>query len=1242
MMYIYLAAYGMTMARAVAAGEPAPAPAVGLEHMDAGRGGDIGPLDAIQYGFKHKHSDVTQDQHDMDTNDDKDRNQSDEYPHGHNQERTDMATHDQYQNQLNGTRASYMEKHAAADGDADQSRRSAANREEEDIDMDRDDTGCNVNHGEHMQLDLEKPDAQSDSDPEPLDASRHSFKHKRADATHDQHDTKDGRDQSQFNETPYDQHQEQTDVAEHDPYLNQIGRTRGSYEEKPATTDESHGHLDTMNMARLGLRVLDQEVLHRRFRRLQARRQDYEIWLWAGGIAEENNTDWELFCRYAELHPPLSPDERHIAPLRRRDYTVHSLAEDIVRYLDGIWENGNMVVAEHIATQLYRYGTLSPKEHPMGKVFRWVAMQVMPYVDTGLPDEELTPATEEYLAWAMGEMLRIGGKHVKAVRAHKARTMAATSRPLNHAPVEPRGAPTSPCMQEPETAPDLAPTDAPAIERNSTFPPEQPCVQGPSWTPPESNHATDSGLRQMHPGNDTTEKHTNETPEDEQDTHVLMANSHRRDRHRSRSPRRPPARDTHRGAPSAATSSTGTEPVPPWRRPADEPTPPERLPPWRRGGNPPHRHAYAVECERQSRRLETHDVTAAAREPAGEWRINAPWRRAREAAQPAPTAKPRVPIFLPAASSARAPAESSPETVVYVEEIMEEELPESDPNVDPTESDRRVAQDLLARMREVEMELGEEEDPPVFDEERTPTDTAPAETLATPTFEEEPEEEPEEEDEEVGLMQTSKRKHGPVEAEEPAPKRQRGGEQVTQEQAAQAISRELDRMLQESKAFWDSRRPRTAIPPGELPHSVTSTPATHMDGATRRRRAEQDTGRRRRSCATGTWEEELDLLHVDTRLSQRDNTAQAESAEWTARQPQAQPSMGAPAPSSMATAPADTQPDTPTQPLARQQSATAIVCDSSDEEVVRAVEEWERENGPMAAQTVVRVAGEFDVVHLMQAVDPTHALLQHLQDTLDRLPLLRQATRCRMLQHRLREWAGVSSPSSEATSLQALLTVYQQEVPVHKMYPTDEDHEFVRMWWRDMERALPAQAQPTEPVEVDSQTPCHAGDFTTVEYQMEHARHKRAAEEAKKQDEEALAASMAANAAASCPPATNHGVVPPPREETRPEQGPSGSNDTARQAISPGAEQGAPRAFWVEVRQTLTNGTTRCFAPLPMRPGEPLRIHLRSRCGRPTLHPWKWRRRTPHRHRRRVRRMARTRWKGHRCTRSSQLKHRKQ
>ena len=370
---------------------------------------------------------------------------------------------------------------------------------------------------------------------------------------------------------------------------------------------------------------------------------------------------------------------------------------------------------------------------------------------------------------------------------------------------------------------------------------------------------------------------------------------------------------------------------------------------------------------------------------------------------------------------------------------------------------------------------------------------------------------------------------------------------------------------------------------------------TERDRETHRKRekeSERARHRERWQCArpTWTWEEEMDLLHVDMAQAARNDTAEQDYEDWVAQQAVAR------GPTTEENLPAPTQRDPPTPPTSchpppgteghnqRSQPDHAIPCYSSDEETMAAVREWELENGAMEAHTVVRVTKNFDVVSLMQAVNPTHALIQRLQDILERQPLLRQATRCRMLQHRLHEWLSTNQPAPEATSLQALLTVYQQEVPPHKMYPTDEDHEFVRMWWQDMERALPAQPLGGESIEVDSQTPCQTGNFTHLTYQHEYAQQKQAAEAARAEEEKDLAESMARNATHSGESAQTAPTPEPPTVRVELQQVTADGHTHALQSIQMPAGESLRLQFQVVAVEMPTNQQGAALVPHPSTP----------------------------------------------------------
>ena len=210
--------------------------------------------------------------------------------------------------------------------------------------------------------------------------------------------------------------------------------------------------------------------------------------------------------------------------------------------------------------------------------------------------------------------------------------------------------------------------------------------------------------------------------------------------------------------------------------------------------------------------------------------------------------------------------------------------------------------------------------------------------------------------------------------------------------------------------------------------------------------------------------------------------------------------------------------------------------DTDADQILQAVREWEAVHGPMEHHGTADA--QLDAVSLMQAVNPTHSTIQALQDNLETMALLRQATRAKMLTHRLAAWQGGGRLPDAATSLQALLTVYVGNVPPHKMMPTDDDHSWVRHWWQQLETALgPAPPQESTVMEVDSQASAGGPiNFTGLPYQEEHERLQRAAALARQEEAAELAKCME-NTVGAAPDAGNGGPsMPPPALEARPKQ----------------------------------------------------------------------------------------------------------
>ena len=121
----------------------------------------------------------------------------------------------------------------------------------------------------------------------------------------------------------------------------------------------------------------------------------------------------------------------------------------------------------------------------------------------------------------------------------------------------------------------------------------------------------------------------------------------------------------------------------------------------------------------------------------------------------------------------------------------------------------------------------------------------------------------------------------------------------------------------------------------------------------------------------------------------------------------------------------------------------------------------------------------------MQKLDTLQMEIQALQHQLEALSLLQQATRARMLGHRLEEHCQGPAVPQSMQGLQALLQVYQGEVPVHKMWPSDDDFHWARWKWQGFEPHLPPCT--------DGAGAAGSGGVMEVEESQEHVNPPQAA-----------------------------------------------------------------------------------------------------------------------------------------------------
>ena len=166
-----------------------------------------------------------------------------------------------------------------------------------------------------------------------------------------------------------------------------------------------------------------------------------------------------------------------------------------------------------------------------------------------------------------------------------------------------------------------------------------------------------------------------------------------------------------------------------------------------------------------------------------------------------------------------------------------------------------------------------------------------------------------------------------------------------------------------------------------------------------------------------------------------------------------------------------------------------------EQDLLEVVREWERELAEQAQSTHCATG-----LHLMQqsaatvAVrDESNALtkeLSRLQQCLEGFPLTTQATRARMLEHRVRERYGGHKVPEEVQPMLALVAVYQEGVPVHKLQPRDDDFDWVRGAWRDIARLMPHKPEDESQAVLVEETqamdaPEPRQNFTSIKFQQE-------------------------------------------------------------------------------------------------------------------------------------------------------------
>ena len=511
-------------------------------------------------------------------------------------------------------------------------------------------------------------------------------------------------------------------------------------------------------------------------------------------------------------------------------------------------------------------------------------------------------------------------------------------------------------------------------------------------------------------------------------------------------------------------------------------------PPWRRSANSRDEvgwGTYAIECERQARRYQRSEMEDDA---AREW-TTPPWRRGRPSSSasggaevgqlrrdtstsvmsaapgsrehidelwddsarcgpPTPTRKPRPPSFQTSGGTPEKPRRPSqpetPQTMHGLEEAVEEEMAESDEVLDADAAEMARAQDeWAANLHRGAMgsedcpdgEASEEERPMVED---PPLDDPDSEAVERTEYVEVELDPSSEDPGDTASDHASLVQQGP-----PAPQARTAN--TGPQQSKPLTLRAAQDIVSGSTEAIRAREyhPLNMIPdtPDE-PGSIGGARASHNGQS---RTAQGDTPKDHKYLTT----------------------VAAQAREQYARE------------------------EEDTQAMWESYQEHAL----EEQDLLEAVREWEQELAEQARSTHC-AAG----LHLMQqsaatvAVrDESNALtkeLSRLQQCLEGFPLTTQATRERMLEHRVRERYGGHKVPEEAQPMLALVAVYQEGVPTHKLQPRDDDFDWVRSAWRDIARLMPnkpedeSQAVLVEETQVMDATEPRQ-NFTSIKFQKE-------------------------------------------------------------------------------------------------------------------------------------------------------------
>ena len=357
-----------------------------------------------------------------------------------------------------------------------------------------------------------------------------------------------------------------------------------------------------------------------------------------------------------------------------------------------------------------------------------------------------------------------------------------------------------------------------------------------------------------------------------------------------------------------------------------------------------------------------------------------------------PSAKPRLPRVMASASSDRGTQtnHTTPEGGP-MEETREEEAPETDQFIDPEDE----MQDRLAESGRLVAEAEEEEQP--LEDDPLDADHDPEDVYY--------DEDEDELDSHSLMQQNATRTTSPT-------KRARHS-QVTEAQAIHAMNTKLLNAHRASQQWWAEWEAG-----GHGAEHTSTGSEAQARGHRRRRHDPQEATCARWSPTVGiglnqwSWEEEEDLLQADHDQAIRDDEPEADFASWQRKQEEEQDEVerqhrgqahtnadqarlepqqagNQPRPTTMLTI----CPDVPPTPPATGPPVIDLDADSTDENttILQAVREWEAEHGPMEQHVTTQSDTQLDVLTLMQAVDPVHATIQTLQNSLEQLPRLGEA-----------------------------------------------------------------------------------------------------------------------------------------------------------------------------------------------------------------------------------------------------------